>query len=80
MIINNRDYETWESGQRYRLPDVRIIDVSFDWTLFPKTISTAQIRGFFRADSQPRAVVIIRPSQLGPDSTYLIPRPAYIPW
>jgi hypothetical protein len=80
VIINNRDYETWGSGQRYRLPDVRIMDVSFDWTLFPKTISTAQIRGFFRADSQPRAVVIVRPSQLGPDSTYLIPRPAYIPW
>jgi hypothetical protein len=75
VIINNRDYETLGSRRNYRLPDVRIGDVSFDWTLFPKTISTAQVRGFFRADSQPRAVVIIRPSQLGPDSTYLIPRP-----
>ena len=75
VIINNRDYETLGSRRNYRLPDVRIWDVSFDWTLFPKTISTAQVRGFFRADSQPRAVVIIRPSQLGPDSTYLIPRP-----
>jgi hypothetical protein len=27
-----------------------------------KTISTEQIRGFFRADSQPRAAVIIRPN------------------
>ncbi|MGD0640386.1 MAG: hypothetical protein ABSC22_06530 [Roseiarcus sp.] len=80
VIINNRDYETRESGRNYRLPDVRIMDVSFDWTLFPKTIGTAQIRGFFRADSQPRAVIIIRPNQLDGDSTYLIPRPAYIPW
>jgi hypothetical protein len=75
VIINNRDYETLGSRRNYRLLDVRIGDVSLDWTLFPKTISTAQVRGFFRADSQPRAVVIIRPSQLGPDSTYLIPRP-----
>jgi hypothetical protein len=76
VIINNRDYETLENGQSYRLPDVRIRDVSFDWTLVPKTIRTQQIRGFFRADSQPRAVVIIRPSQLGGDTTYLIPRPS----
>ncbi len=80
VTVNNRDYETSENGRSYRLPDVRIWDVSFDWTLFPKTISTPQIRGFFRADSQPRAVIIIRPSQLGQDTTYLIPRPAYVPW
>ncbi|MGO4872689.1 MAG: hypothetical protein ACLPGW_19150 [Roseiarcus sp.] len=54
VIINNRDYETSENGQIYRIPDARIGDVSFDWTLFPKTISLPQIRGFFRADSQPR--------------------------
>jgi hypothetical protein len=79
VIINNRDHETLESRRNYRLPDVRIRDVSFDWTLVPKTIRTQQIRGFFRADSQPRAVVIIRPSQLGRDTTYLIPRPADFP-
>jgi hypothetical protein len=67
VIINNRDYATTESGRNYRLPDARIGDVSFDWTLFPKTISSLQVRGFFRADSQPRAVIIIRPSpQLSP--------------
>ena len=75
VTINNRDYETSESGSNYRIPDARLGDVAFDWTLSPKTISFAQIRGFFRADSQPRAAVIIRPSQLGGDSTYLIPRP-----
>jgi hypothetical protein len=79
VTINNRDYETSENGQSYRLSDLRIRDVSFDWTLWPKTISTPQIRGFFRADSQPRAVIIIRPSQLGGDNTYLIPRP-YDDW
>jgi len=76
VTINNRDYETSEDDESYRIPDARLRDVSIDWTLVPKTISTPQIRGFFRADSQPRAVVIIRPSQLGPDSTYLIPRPS----
>ncbi len=75
ITINNRDYDTSESDQTYRIPDARLRDVSYDWTLFPKTISTPQIRGFFRADSQPRAVVIIRPSQLDGDSVYLIPRP-----
>jgi hypothetical protein len=76
ITINNRDYETSENDSSYRIPDARLRDVTFEWTLSPKTISSPQIRGFFRADSQPRAVVIIRPSKLGPDSTYLIPRPA----
>jgi hypothetical protein len=40
-----------------------------------KTINSAQVRGFFRADSQPRAVVIIRPNRLGSGGAYLIPRP-----
>jgi hypothetical protein len=80
VITNNLDYETSESRRSYRLPDVRIRDVSFDWTLWLKTISASQIRGFFRADSQPRAVIIISPSQLGRDTTYLIPRPTDIPW
>jgi hypothetical protein len=34
----------------------------FRRTALSKTISTEQIRGFFRADSQPRAAVIIRPN------------------
>jgi hypothetical protein len=79
LTINNRDYETSGSDSRYRIPDARLRDVAFDWTLSPKTISLPQIQGFFRADSQPRAVVVIRPSQLGRDSTYLIPRPAAVP-
>jgi hypothetical protein len=79
ITINNRDYETTDSGQSYRIPDARLGDVAFDWTLSPKTIASAQIRGFFRADSKPRAAIIIRPSQLGPGNTYLIPRTSDIP-
>ena len=75
VTINNRDYETTDNDSQYRIPDARLGDVAFDWTLSLKTISSAQIRGFFRADSQPRAVIIVRPSGLGWDSTYLIPRP-----
>lgn len=76
VTINNRDYETSDDDESYRIPDARFRDVSIDWTLVPKTISTPQIRGLFRADSQPRAVVIVRPSELGSGSTYLIPRPS----
>lgn len=75
VTINNRDYETSDSGVAYRVPDARLGDATFDWTLSPKTISSRQIRGFFRADSQPRAVIIVRPSQFGAGSSYLIPRP-----
>jgi hypothetical protein len=48
-------------------------DDMFDRSLTYKTISSPQIRGFFRADSQPRAVIIVRPSELG--GFYLIRRP-----
>jgi hypothetical protein len=75
LTINNRDYETSETDILYRIPDARLGDVDFEWTLSRKTISSPQIRGFFRADSHPRAVIIIRPSQLDGASTYLIPRP-----
>ncbi|HLJ71664.1 MAG TPA: hypothetical protein VKU03_10120 [Roseiarcus sp.] len=80
VTINNRDYETTDAEEKYRMPDARLRDVSFDWTLSSKTIRTPQIRGFFRADSRPRAVIIVRPSKLGQDSTYLIPRPADVPF
>lgn len=73
ILVNNRDYEA--NGQDYRVPDARVGDISYDWTLWQKTISSAQIRGFFRADSRPRGVIIIRPTQLGTGGAYLIPRP-----
>jgi hypothetical protein len=76
ITINNRDYDTSdENDVSYTVPDARVANVSFDWTLTLKTISTPQIQGFFRADSRPAAVIIVRPSQLGHHSAYLIPRP-----
>ncbi|THD48580.1 MAG: hypothetical protein E7774_02795 [Bradyrhizobium sp.] len=73
VTINNRDHETTETGASYRIPDARLGDAAYDWSLTYKTIGDSQIRAFFRADSQPRAVIIIRPSELG--GFYLIPRP-----
>jgi hypothetical protein len=71
ITINNRDYI---SPTEYRVPDARIGDVSFDWTLTEKTMRTPQISDYFRTQSQVRAVFVIRPKQLGPNNTYLIPR------
>jgi len=76
ITINNRDYDTSRSEPSYRVPDARVGDATFDWTLTPKTLSNPQIRGFFNADSQPSTVVIVRPSQFGPNSTYAFTRPA----
>jgi hypothetical protein len=75
VTVNNRDYEISESSKTYRIPDARLRDVDFEWTLQEKLISSSQIRGFFRANSKPRAVIIIRPRELNGTSTYLIPRP-----
>jgi hypothetical protein len=81
ITVNNRDYDTSGPKKTYTVPDARVRDMSFDWTLTEKTISFGQIRGFFSADSRPLAVVIVRPSQLGPNSTYLIRRPTTLrPW
>jgi hypothetical protein len=77
ITINNRDAST--ADEAYRVPDTRLRKLSIDWSLTPKTLSAPQIRGFFAADSEPEAVVIIRPRQLGPRSMYLIPRPAHLP-
>jgi hypothetical protein len=76
ITINNRDYDTSLSSNTYTIPDARLGDISFDWTLTAKSISNQQIRGFFAADSKPQGVVIVRPNKIGSDNTYLIPRPA----
>jgi hypothetical protein len=73
ILINNRDVSS--SDQSYRRPDARVGKVSFDWSLVFKQFSSAQIRGFFRADSTPETVVIIRPSRLGGMTSYAIARP-----
>jgi hypothetical protein len=70
---NRRAYNTPE--QSYTVPDSRVGDIAFDVTLTAKNLGTPQVRNFFKSDFQPRAVVIVRPSQLGRNSTYLITRP-----
>jgi hypothetical protein len=75
ITINNRDYDTSdEDNVSYTAPDARVGRITFDWTLTLKTQSMRQVRGFFDADSQPIAVVIVRRRQLGQKGAYLIPR------
>jgi len=73
--VNSREYDTSGTDRTYKIPDSRVGNIAFDVTLTPKAPGSAQIRGFFSADFAPRAVVIVRPSQLGRNSTYLITRP-----
>jgi hypothetical protein len=64
-----------EWDRQRHLFDSRVGRLAIDVSLTAKTSGSAQIQGFFRSDFQPEAVIIIRPSQLGPNHTYLIPRP-----
>lgn len=73
--VIGREYDTSGSDRTYRIPDARVGSVAFDMTLTRKTLRTAQVRGFFNSDFKPTSVVIVRPSQLGPDNTYIITRP-----
>lgn len=72
--VNRR--ENLSSEGTYRQPDSRIGRLAIDVTLAPKTLNTTpQVGDFFRADFQPKYVAIIRPRQLGPESSYIITRP-----
>lgn len=73
--VNSREYDTSGTDSTYRTPDARVGRVVYDWTLTRKTAGQAQVRGYFNADLKPDTVVIVRPSQLGPRSTYAIARP-----
>jgi hypothetical protein len=76
ITINNRDYDTSQPGKpMWTVLDARIGDISFDWTLSPKNVADKQIRGFFNADSTPKGVVIIRPSQIQSKGSSYIPKP-----
>jgi hypothetical protein len=72
--VNLREYDS-SSALTYRQPDSRVGSVAFDVTLAPKDMRTPQIRGFFATDFKPTEVVIVRPSQLGRNHTYVISRP-----
>lgn len=73
--VNSREYISSATERSYRLPDARVGNIVFDVTLTQKTLRTAQVRGYFASDIKPTAVVIIRPRQIGPDSSYIIARP-----
>lgn len=72
--VNRREYDTSKPETTYRRPDARVGGVAYDVTLSKKTLDTPQIRGFFNADFRPSHVIIIRPRQLGPGSSYIISR------
>jgi len=72
--VNRRENDTSKPEIFYRLPDARVGDIAYDVTLSRKSIREPQFRGFFNADFRPNHVVIIRPRQLGPGSSYIINR------
>ncbi|KTT75397.1 hypothetical protein NS334_03605 [Sphingomonas endophytica] len=72
--VNRREYDTSNAERTYRRPDARVGNIAYDVTLSRKTMKNPQIRGFFNADFRPDHVIIIRPRQLGPGSSYIITR------
>ena len=73
--VIGREYDTSGTDATYRIPDARVGKIAFDVSLTRKTLATPQVRGFFNGDFKPDAVIIVRPSQLGAGSTYIITRP-----
>jgi hypothetical protein len=56
--------------------EVKINNITIDWTISMKQPNDSQIRDFIHADSKPKAVVIVVPSQIYPPGAYYIPSPA----
>lgn len=77
--VIGREYETTGTDRTYRIPDARVGNIAIDVTLTRKSLATPQVRGLLRADFKPEAVVIVRPTQLGPAHTYKILRPRSSP-
>lgn len=75
MRVNRRENDSSSSELSFRLPDIRVGNIAYDVTLTQKTLRTPQVRGFFDADFSPTHVVIIRPRQIGVESSYIITRP-----
>jgi hypothetical protein len=73
--VNRRVYNSSGVGPPYRIPDARVGNLLYDVSLSAKRPSNAQVRGFFDADFKPVGVVIVRPNQLGNNSSYVIWRP-----
>lgn len=73
--VVGREYNTFGTDRTYRIPDARVGRMAYDTTIERKLPSKPQIRGFFSSDFRPDSVVIVRPRQLGPKSTYIIKKP-----
>lgn len=73
--VNRREDDKSGTDLTYRRPDARIGNMALDVTLTRKTLSTPQVRGFFATDFRPNHVVIIRPSQIGAEPSYVITQP-----
>ncbi len=73
--INRRAYDSSASPASYRVPDARVGNLAFDVSLEAKRPSKDQNKEFFSADFKPTGVVIVRPNQLGNNSSYVIWRP-----
>ena len=73
--VVGREYDSSGTDRTFRIPDARVGKIAFDVTLTRKTLATPQVRGFFNGDFRPEAVIIVRPTQLGSKTTYLITRP-----
>jgi len=58
------------------IDEVRIGNLTIDWTIEMKKPVDSQIQGFFNGDSKPKGVVIVVPSQLYYPGAYYIPRSA----
>lgn len=70
--VNRWAYNSSVSPRKYRVPDDRVGNLAFDVSTDAKEYSDAQIQGFFNADFKPDGVVIVRPNQLGSNSSYII--------
>lgn len=73
--VVGREYDTSGTDRTFRIPDARVGRMAYDTTMERKLPSKPQIRGFFSSDFRPDSVVIVRPRQLGPKSTYVIKKP-----
>jgi hypothetical protein len=73
--VNVRAYISSGADASYRIPDARVGNLAFDTSVTAKLTSVPQVRGFFNADFQPAGVVIVRPNQLGNNSSYVLWRP-----
>lgn len=70
--VNRRAYDSSNSPATFRIPDARVGNLALDVSLEAKKPSKDQIQEFFSADFKPDGVVIVRPNQLGNNSSYII--------